>query len=292
MSHYRILVTGSEGQLGSEINLLANSIISDGIFFFTDYKELDVTDKRALENFVANKKINVIINCAAYTAVDKAETEKKKAELVNAIAPKYLAEIANDFKCKLVHISTDYVYDGTNYKPYVETDAPNPLSVYGYTKLQGENYIREINPNNTIIIRTSWVYSRFGNNFVKTMVKLGKERQSLNIISDQIGSPTSAKDLAELILKVIPKIKNKDVDVFHFSNEGVCSWYDFAKSIFEIYGLKIEINPITTINYPTPAKRPYLSVLNKQKIKETFGIKIKYWKTSLLSVLESLKNDF
>lgn len=289
MSHFRILVTGSEGQLGSEIKLLANSIIPDGIFFFTDYKDLDITDKRAIENFVENNKINAIINCAAYTAVDKAETEKEKAELVNAIATKYFATIANDFNCKLVHISTDYVFDGTNYKPYVETDEPNPQSIYGKSKLNGEKYIQEINPQNCIIIRTSWVYSKFGNNFVKTMLKLGSERESINVIDDQIGSPTNASDLAVAILKIIPLISNKGVEIYHFSNEGVCSWFDFAKAIFELNKINCLVNPIPSVLYPAPAKRPHYSILSKDKIKSRYELDILHWRDSLTLMLMHFK---
>jgi dTDP-4-dehydrorhamnose reductase len=279
----RILVTGANGQLGSEITLLSASqkIEKKSVFFFTDYQELDITDKSAITNFVQENKINAIINCAAYTAVDSAETEMELANNVNALAPKYLAEIAKECHCKFIHISTDYVFDGKNHRPYVETDIPNPQSVYGVTKLQGEKYIQDINPNNTIIIRTSWVYSKFGNNFVKTMLKLGSEREQLNVINDQVGTPTNAKDLAIAILEILPQIKNDSVEIYHFSNEGVCSWYDFAKTIFELKEINCLVNPIPTAQYPTPAKRPSYSILNKSKIKGSFNIQIPYWRNSL-----------
>lgn len=285
----RILVTGANGQLGSEIKELATSPNNDvsNVYFFTDYQELDITDKTAIVNFVMDNNINTIINCAAYTAVDKAETEVGIAEKVNALAPKYLAEVAKEFNCKFIHISTDYVFDGTNYKPYIESDMPNPQSVYGKTKLEGEKYIQEINPTNTIIIRTSWVYSVFGNNFVKTMIRLGNEKEEINVIDDQIGTPTNAKDLAEAIISILPKITNEKVEIFHFSNEGVCSWFDFAKAIFEIQAIHCKVNPIPTIQYPTPAKRPNYSLLSKTKIKERYKIEVSYWKESLIKMLNS-----
>lgn len=288
MSHYRILVTGSEGQLGSEIKLLANSIIPDGIFFFTDYKELDITDKGALEDFIGNNKINAIVNCAAFTAVDKAEIEKEKAELVNAMAPKYLAEIAKDFNCKLVHISTDYVFDGTNHKPYGINDVPNPQSVYGKTKLNGENAIVKVSPDNTLIIRTAWVFSSFGKNFVKTMLSLGQERDSLSIVSDQIGSPTYAKDLAQVILNLISELSNNEPELLHYSNEGVCSWYDFAYEIFNQTNLNVTLHAISSDQYQTEAKRPFYSLLSKKTIKDKYNIIVPHWKESLKDCLKEI----
>ena len=281
MSHFRVLVTGSSGQLGSEIKLMADSLMPNAVFFFTDFEELDVTKFRHIKEFVLSNRINAIINCAAYTAVDKAESEQEKAYLVNALAPQYLAKVAKEFNCRFMHISTDYVFDGRNYKPYVESDVPNPQSVYGKTKLEGERFIKEVNPENTIIIRTSWVYSRFGHNFVKTMLRLGAERESINVIYDQVGSPTNAKDLAEAILKILPNIDSKEVDLFHYSNEGVCSWYDFAYAILDLAKIDCRLNPISTEDYSTPAIRPYYSIMNKNKIKNVFGISIKHWKVSL-----------
>ena len=189
------------------------------------------------------------------------------------------AQIAKDKNIKLIHISTDYVFDGTNHKPYVETDTPNPQSVYGKTKLDGELAMQQINPANSIIIRTSWVYSKFGNNFVKTMLRLAETRDEISVVADQIGSPTNAADLAEAILNILPQVSNETVELFHYSNEGVCSWYDFAKAIFEIK--KFYYTPIRSTQYPTPAERPYYSVLNKSKIKEVYGIEIPYWTDSL-----------
>jgi dTDP-4-dehydrorhamnose reductase len=283
-----ILVTGANGQLGSEIRSLSNVNLYQNNFFLTDYLELDITDKSAIKEFVINNNIDSIINCAAYTAVDLAEKEVEKAEKINAIASKYLAEIAKEFNCKFVHVSTDYVFDGTNYKPYVEIDTPNPTSVYGKTKLQGEIFIQDINPKNTIIIRTSWVYSSYGNNFVKTMLRLGKEKQELGVIFDQIGTPSFAGDLAKVILEILPKIKNEEVEVFHYSNEGICSWYDFAKAIFEYTNTDCKVNPITTSQYPTAAKRPHYSVLEKSKIKETYNVDIPYWSDSLRVCLKNI----
>jgi len=274
-----ILVTGSNGQLCSEINALADSY--DYRFFFTDRHTLDIADKKSIESYCLKNTIDVIINCAAYTAVDKAEEDLENADKINHLAVKYLAEIAKDQKIKLIHISTDYVFDGTNFKPYVENDCTNPNGVYGSTKLAGEVSIKEINPFNTIIIRTSWVYSSFGNNFVKTMLRLGKEKESLGVIFDQVGTPTYAKDLARAILDIMPKIANESVEIYNFSNEGVLSWYDFAKEIMKMAKLECTINPIESKAYPTPAKRPHYSLLNKAKIKETFGIEIPYWKDGL-----------
>lgn len=274
-----ILVTGSNGQLGSEINALADSY--DYRFFFTDRDTLDIADKKSIESYCLKNTIDVIINCAAYTAVDKAEEDLENADKINHLAVKYLAEIAKDQKIKLIHISTDYVFDGTNFKPYVENDCTNPNGVYGSTKLAGEVSIKEINPFNTIIIRTSWVYSSFGNNFVKTMLRLGKEKEYLGVIFDQVGTPTYAKDLARAILDIMPKIANESVEIYNFSNEGVLSWYDFAKEIMKMAKLECTINPIESKAYPTPAKRPHYSLLNKAKIKETFGIEIPYWKDGL-----------
>ena len=196
------------------------------------------------------------------------------------------AQIAKDNNIKLVHISTDYVFDGTNYKPYVETDTPNPQSVYGQTKLDGELAMQHINPKRSIIIRTSWVYSKFGNNFVKTMLNLSKNREEINVVADQIGSPTNAADLAEAILIMLPQIKNENIELFHYSNEGICSWYDFSKAIFEIQGVLVKVNPIESKQYPTPAKRPFYSVLDKSRIKDVFQLEVPFWKDSLKSCLK------
>ena len=289
-----ILVTGANGQLGSELNYLnqndeANN--KSATFFFADRKTLDITNKAAIETFCINNNITHIINCAAYTAVDKAESEPEQADRINHLAVKYLAEVAKANNIAIIHISTDYVFDGTNHKPYVETDATNPQSVYGQTKLDGENALREINPKNSIIIRTSWVYSSFGNNFVKTMLKLGQERDELGVIFDQVGTPTYARDLAQVILQIIPQLEEKNtntVKTYHYSNEGVCSWYDFALAIFEIAGIDVKVNAIETKDYPTAAKRPFYGVMNKQRIKERYQQVIPHWKKSLATVIGEL----
>ena len=284
-----ILVTGSKGQLGSELQELSSGYEYN--FFFTDRDSLDITDKESIVAFIKNNTIDTIINAAAYTAVDKAEEDAVNADKVNHLATQYLAEIAKEQNIKLIHISTDYVFDGKNYKPYTEDDTTNPNGVYGATKLAGEKAMQEINPKNAIIIRTSWVYSSFGANFVKTMLRLGKERNSLGVIFDQVGTPTYARDLAKAILEILPKIKNDNVAIYNYSNEGVLSWYDFAKEIMRMAKLECEINPIETKEYPTPATRPHYSLLNKAKIKKEFIIEIPYWKDSLDECLRTLRKN-
>ena len=248
-----ILVTGSNGQVGSEIKELSSNYPYN--FFFTDRDTLDITNEEAIKNFIEENNINTIINCAAYTAVDKAESDEITADLVNRKAVKKLAKISLLNNIKLIHISTDYVFDGKAYKPYCEEFQTNPKSVYGKTKLDGENEMIKINPANSIIIRTSWVYSSFGANFVKTMLRLGKEKESIGVIFDQVGTPTYAKDLAKTILEIIPKIQNSKLSIYHYSNEGAISWYDFAKEIMKMAKLDCKINPIETFQYPTPCAR-------------------------------------
>jgi len=283
-----ILVTGSNGQLGSEIKSLSKNYSYK--FFFTDKNELDIAKNEDVSKFVEENNIDLIINCAAYTAVDKAEEEQELADLINHKAIKYLAKIAKDNNIVLIHISTDYVFDGKNYRPYKEDDKTNPQGVYGLTKLKGEKAFIEEGANG-VIIRTSWVYSSFGHNFVKTMLRL-KDKKELSVVFDQVGTPTYAKDLARAILEIIKnnlnKLNEKKAEIYHFSNEGVCSWYDFAKAIFEIKNIKINVNPIETKNYPTPAKRPHYSVLDKSKIKNEFNIKIPYWRDSLKECLKEI----
>lgn len=281
-----ILVTGSKGQLGSEINGLLSDYTHN--FFFTDRDSLDITNEAEVKSFVEKNSIDTIINCAAYTAVDKAESDVDNANKINHLAVKYLAEIAKEKSIKLIHVSTDYVFDGKNYRPYVEDDITNPNGVYGKTKLDGEKALQEINPKNSIIIRTSWVYSSFGNNFVNTMITLGKDRDELGVIFDQVGTPTYAKDLARAILEISPKIKNETVEIYNYSNEGVCSWYDFAKEIMLRGKLDCTVNPIETKEYPTPAKRPHYSLLNKAKIKKEYNISIPFWRDSLEQCLREL----
>ena len=283
---YNILVTGSNGQVGSEIKELASNYPYN--FFFTNRSNIDITNKDDIRNFCQTNSINVIINCAAYTAVDKAQSDIENADLVNRKAVKKLSIVAKELNIKLIHISTDYVFDGKNFKPYVEEFQTNPQSVYGKTKLDGENEIRDINPLNSIIIRTSWVYSYYGNNFVKTMLRLGKEKEELGVIFDQVGTPTYAKDLAKTILDIVPQIENSKVEIYNYSNEGVLSWYDFAKEIMKMAKLNCKINPIETYQYPTPAKRPHFSLLNKSKIKSKFNLEIPYWKDGLDDCLKRL----
>ena len=282
-----ILVTGANGQLGSELKDLS-SLYPNDTFIFTDVAELNICNHTEVKEFIVKNEINIIINCAAYTAVDKAEEQFELSNKINHLAVKNFASVAKQYNTKLIHISTDYVFDGTNHVPYQEIDKPKPQSVYGQTKLDGELAIQKINPANTIIIRTSWVYSNYGNNFLKTMLRLGKERKELGVIVDQIGTPTYARDLAMRVLEILPKINNENVELFHFSNEGVCSWYDFASAIFEIKGLKVKVNGIETFQYPTAAKRPSYSVLNKSKIKNKFQIKIPNWRNSLTVCLQKL----
>ncbi|MFT7824411.1 MAG: dTDP-4-dehydrorhamnose reductase [Sulfurimonas sp.] len=288
---HNILITGAKGQLGSEIKELTQDVTfntQNDNFYFTDRDELDITDKEAIREFIAKKSIKIIINCAAYTAVDCAEDDMETADRINHLAVKHLAQIAKEKEIKLIHISTDYVFDGKNYKPYVEEDSVGPDSVYGQTKTDGEKALLEINPKNGIIIRTSWVYSSYGANFVKTMLRLGKEKDELGIVCDQVGTPTYAKDLAKAILEILPQIKNEKVEIYHYSNEGVLSWYDFAKEIMRMAKLECKIKPIETEEYPTPAKRPHFSLLDKTKIKKTFGITIPYWKDSLDECLKEM----
>ncbi|MBN2824507.1 MAG: dTDP-4-dehydrorhamnose reductase [Campylobacterales bacterium] len=281
-----MLVTGGNGQLGSEIRELSSKY--DDRFFFTDVTELDITNKEAIEKFIQANAIDTIINCAAYTAVDKAESDVELADKVNHLATKYLAEVAKESDIALVHVSTDYVFDGKNYRPYLESDPTNPNGVYGQTKLDGEKAMMAINPKNSLIIRTAWVYSSFGANFVKTMLRLGKEREQLTVIYDQVGSPTYARDLAQVILDILPQLQSENVEIYNYSNEGVLSWYDFAKEIMKMAKIECSVLPIETKDYPTPATRPHYSLLNKAKIKEKFNITIPYWKDSLDACLKAL----
>ena len=283
---YNVLVTGSSGQVGNEIKAISSDYSYN--FFFTDRNNIDITSKDSIKEFCKTNNINVIINCAAYTAVDKAQSDEINADLINRKAVKKLALVSQELNIKLIHISTDYVFDGKNFKPYCEEFQTNPQSIYGKTKLDGENEMRDINPKNSIIIRTSWIYSYYGNNFVKTMLRLGKEKEELGVIFDQIGTPTYAAHLAKTILDIIPQIENSKVEIYNYSNEGVLSWYDFAKEIMKMAKLNCKINPIETYQYPTPAKRPHFSLLNKNKIKSTFNIEIPYWKDGLDDCLRRL----
>ena len=287
-----ILVTGSNGQLGQSLKFLATQH-PHYLFTFVERAELDLSNSNTIADYFKQNKFDLIINCAAYTAVDKAEQEQEQANSINHLAVKQLAEIAKKNDSILIHISTDYVFDGTGYKPYLENNQTNPQSVYGASKLKGEQAIQKIAPK-AIIIRTSWVYSEYGTNFVKTMLRLGQERESLNVIVDQVGTPTYAKDLAAAIIKIVDVCsenqniytQGQKVQLYHYSNEGVCSWYDFAKTIFEQTNTPCIVSAIETKDYPTAAKRPHYSVLNKAKIKQSFNLSIPYWKDALQACLK------
>jgi dTDP-4-dehydrorhamnose reductase len=284
---HNILVTGANGQLGSELRVLKSNYPTYN-FIFTNSEQLDITTYRAVEKYIEQNAITAIINCAAYTAVDKAETDSIKANAINHLAVENLAKISKSGGIRLIHISTDYVFDGTSDRPYTEEDVPNAQSVYGKTKLAGEKAMQRVNPPNSIIIRTSWLYSNYGTNFVKTMLRLGKEKNEISVIADQKGTPTYANDLARTILEILPKLKNDKVEIYHYANEGVCSWYDFALAIFELQKIHVAISALETRQYLTPAKRPLSSVLNKDKIKETFELEIPYWRDSLAIFLDYL----
>lgn len=287
----KVLITGANGQLGTELKKTA-PVFSSFAFESIDIDTLDLTEPDAVKRYFDQHRIDFLINCAAYTAVDKAETEPEKAFLINAEVPGLLQEICTENRCRIIHLSTDYVFDGKACLPYVETDITAPQSVYAKSKLAGELNAMK-NPDN-IVIRTSWLYAAKGANFLNTMLRLGKERESLNVVYDQIGTPTSAADLAYAILSVCDQIgsgKKEAGGIYHFSNEGVCSWYDFAIEIMELAGLKCRIYPITSDQYPSPVNRPAFSVLNKAKIKAAFRLEIPHWKSSLEKVMASIKTD-
>ena len=286
-----ILVTGANGQLGNELRCLEKSFPKFS-FVYTDYKELDITNSDAVAKSLQETKALYLINCAAYTAVDKAETEQDKAYLLNADAPKILASETKKACCKYIHISTDYVFDGAAFIPYTEEQPIKPTSVYGNSKAMGETLAMQENPD-CIIIRTSWLYSSFGNNFVKSMIRLGNERNELGVVFDQVGSPTYARDLALGILQIVSKIEEGSKiwvsGIYHYSNEGVCSWYDFTKAIHKLKGItSCNVKPIESKEFPTPVKRPNYSVFNKKKIKSTYDISIPYWYDSLIDCLALL----
>ena len=281
----KILITGCNGQLGNEMQLLEKENPQHA-YFNTDVAELDITDQAAIEKFVEDNEIDGIVNCAAYTAVDKAEDNETLCQRLNAEAPAYLAHAVGQRGGWMIQISTDYVFDGTKHTPYVEDDETCPNSVYGRTKLVGELNVQKL-CERSMIIRTAWLYSTFGNNFVKTMIRLGKERPVLGVIFDQIGTPTYARDLAVAIMTAI----NEGIvpGIYHFSNEGVTSWYDFTKAIHRIAGIKeCQVRPLHTAEYPTPANRPHYSVLDKTKIKQTYTLEIPYWEESLAECIAKL----
>mgnify|MGYP000148084030 FL=1 len=275
-----ILITGANGQLGTELRNRSFSLLDD--VFYTDIEELDITNFKAICSFIETHDIDTIINCAAYTAVDQAEEDEEKAMKLNRDAVANLANAAVKLDCLLLHISTDYVFDGTSDHPYTEKDPTNPQSVYGRTKLEGEQAIKKSGCL-YLIIRTAWLYSEYGNNFMKTVLRLGKERDELRFIFDQVGTPTYAGDLAVAMLAVLERAEaGKFIPgIYHFSDEGVCSWYDFTVKILQIAGMNNRVIPIETKDYPTPASRPHYSVLNKGKIKSTYGLTIPHWETSL-----------
>jgi len=288
----RVLITGSNGQLGSEIKeLAANYKKLD--FIFKDLPELDICNFEALQAFIIDYDINIVINCAAYTAVDKAEEDADIAKKVNSNGVLNLVNALHTVNGKLIHISTDYVFDGNHFLPYKESDPVSPIGVYGETKRAGE--LAALNSAiDAIVIRTSWLYSSYGNNFVKTMLRLGNEKENLGVIFDQVGTPTYARDLAKTCLEILTAVNSAKIsnngNLYHYSNEGVASWYDFAISIMELGGQNCKVNPIQTKDYLTLAKRPQYSVLNKSKIKTDFKIEIPYWRDSLKDCIEKIKN--
>ena len=280
-----ILITGCNGQLGNEMQLLETEH-PEHEWFNTDVAELDITNGSNVRRFINDNAIDGVVNCAAYTAVDKAEDNKQLCHILNAEAPGLLASAIQERGGWMIQISTDYVFDGTAHRPYVENDAVCPNSTYGITKLEGEDWVLS-KCTQSVVIRTSWLYSTFGNNFVKTMLRLGEEREELGVVFDQIGTPTYAHDLASAIMTIISTgIKP---GVYHFSNEGVISWYDFAKAIHRIGDVKCRVRPLHTYEYKTAAKRPYYSVLDKTKIKTEYGVEIPYWEESLRQCIEKLK---
>lgn len=281
-----ILITGCRGQLGNELQLQEAEHPSHH-FFNTDVEELNICDQAAVDAYVAENQIDGIINCAAYTAVDKAESDKEKCTTLNTVAPAYLANAVEQRGGWIIQISTDYVFNGKGYLPYKEEDTPSPDSVYGSTKLASELGVSKF-CKNAMVVRTAWLYSTFGHNFVKTMIKLGMERKEIGVVADQVGTPTYARDLASALLTIVEKgIKP---GVYHYTNEGVASWYDFTKAIHRIYGIQgCNVKPLHTDEYPTPAKRPHYSILDKTKIKKAFGIEIPHWEESLKDCIEMLE---
>lgn len=285
----RILVTGAAGQLGNELhNVLEQN--KPGITLYTDIHDLDLTDAAAVRKYIVDNEISHIVNCAAFTAVDKAEQEPAICAKVNTDAVKNIAEVAADYGVKVIQISTDYVFDGTAHMPYRESDKVNPISTYGTTKRKGEMVLLSMSPD-AVIIRTAWLYSPYGNNFVKTMLRLGAERSELGVVCDQIGTPTYAHDLAEAIYAILTA-RQWVPGIYHFSDEGACSWYDFTKAIHRIAGITgCNVKPIMTDDYPTAAARPPYSVLDKTRIKKTYGITIPHWEESLQNCIKQIQND-
>jgi|SRR5690554_5764406 dTDP-4-dehydrorhamnose reductase len=287
---HNILITGSNGQLGNELRLVVGENDKINKYYFTDVDELDITSKKDVSEFIVANNIDIVVNCAAYTNVDKAEDDKERADLINHIGPKNLAEACRDKNGLLIHISTDYVFDGTKNTPYTESDETEPLGVYGETKLRGENAILNSGCD-YVIIRTSWLYSSFGHNFLKTMQKLTAEKETLNVVFDQVGTPTYAGDLANVIYTVIQEKDNGVIinQIYHYSNEGVCSWYDFAVAINEAFKHKCNIKPCHSDEFPSKVTRPSFSVLDKTKIKKVLGIVIYHWRNSMFACTKKFK---
>ena len=284
----KILVTGSKGQLGSSLRrVFDNDPAIDATY--TDHDTLDITDRDAVYRFLGDNKFDIVVNCAAYTAVDKAESDEILASALNTGAVGNLAEAAVKNGTRVIHISTDYVFSGQGCRPYEENDETYTQSIYGHTKLEGEALLTSF-CQNALIIRTAWLYSEFGGNFVKTMLRLAETRPEINVVADQIGTPTYAGDLAEAIHRIVSSGEWKP-GIYHFTDEGVASWYDFTKAIFEIAGRDVKVNPIKTSEYPTQAKRPLYSVLSKKKIKKAFGLEIPYWRDSLKTCISQLKQE-
>ena len=283
-----ILVTGANGQLGNEMRNLSGNDRANR-YIFTDVQELDITDPARVQAFLSENAVDFVVNCAAYTAVDKAESEIELCRKINAFAVENLAKVSAATGAKMIHVSTDYVYSGTHYMPYVESDAVAPTSVYGVTKLEGEQLLLAANPA-SVILRTSWLYSPYGNNFVKTMLRLGREREKLSVVFDQVGTPTYAADLAAAIVTIL-NAPEFVPGIYNFSNEGVCSWYDFTLTIHRMAGIDTcRVSPIDTADYPSAATRPFYSVMNKKKIKATYGVEIPHWEESLQKCIAILEN--
>lgn len=284
-----ILITGANGQLGNCLRDLADDYQNLYNYYYTDIDTLDITDAVAIEKYIIDNQINIIINAAAYTAVDKAEDDQENAYRINCTAVANLAEAAKKHGLTLVHISTDYVFSGDSSKPHEETDTTAPKSVYGSTKLAGERAIQESGCR-AVVIRTSWLYSEYGNNFVKTMLRLGAEKESLRVVCDQIGGPTYAGDLAKVIFKLLEGVSgHSGMDIYHFANEGVCSWFDFSKAIMEMAGLRCRVEAIPSADYPAKARRPASSVFNLGKVKSVTGMAIPYWRDSLKLIINKLQ---
>ncbi len=284
----KILVTGCNGQLGNELRLILDKEFP-GSVLYTDVQELDLTDAKAVNAYVVNNEVTHIVNCAAYTAVDRAEEEKMQCAKINTDAVKNIAIAADSNGAKVIHISTDYVFDGTNHRPYRESDKVNPISQYGTTKRKGETALLALAPE-ALIIRTAWLYSTFGNNFVKTMLRLADSQPEIKVVSDQVGTPTYARDLAAAIAKILHSHQWVP-GIFHFTDEGAASWYDFSKAIFRIAGKNVKVTPIPTEDFPTPANRPAYSILDKTRIKATYGVAIPHWEESLRDCMNLLSGQ-